>query len=102
MPEGGDWRSAAAYKYISDLDPAAVAWEFLRRNPDYRQDYLQLTKNGQLSRSGAAALSDKWGLRFRYGPEPERIGSTHLLDPFREPRHDLSRRCTRPARQRSP
>jgi hypothetical protein len=39
MPPVADWRSAAAYVYLDDLDPAELAWEFLRRNPDYQRDY---------------------------------------------------------------
>ena len=39
MPPVLDWRSAAAYAYVDDLNPAGVAWEFLRRNSDYQRDY---------------------------------------------------------------
>jgi hypothetical protein len=38
MPPVPDWRSAAAYAYLNDLNPAELAWEFLRRNPDYQRD----------------------------------------------------------------
>jgi hypothetical protein len=34
MPPVPDWRSAAAYAYLNELNPAELAWEFLRRNPD--------------------------------------------------------------------
>lgn len=33
-----DWRTPAAYKRIKDLPPAGFAWEYLRRNEDYRHD----------------------------------------------------------------
>ena len=39
MPSIADWRSAAAYTYLNDLTPAELAWEFLRRNPDYQREY---------------------------------------------------------------
>ena len=35
MSEDEDWRSEAAYDYIDKLTPGDLAWEFLRRNPDY-------------------------------------------------------------------
>jgi hypothetical protein len=34
-----DWRIADSYNYLDNLDPAAIAWEFLRRNSDYRANY---------------------------------------------------------------
>ena len=57
-----DWRSAAAYDPLRALSPADLAWEFLRRNREYRQDYRRFLRS--LSREEAKALGDKWGLRF--------------------------------------
>jgi hypothetical protein len=31
-----DWRDPASYDYLLTLDRAGWAWEFLRRNPRYR------------------------------------------------------------------
>ena len=42
MSEDESWRSEAAYDYIDKLTPGDLAWEFLRRNPDYRQSYQEL------------------------------------------------------------
>src|ERR1700730_15134765 len=33
------WRASAAYVYTLLLDDASLAWEYLRRNPDYRHDW---------------------------------------------------------------
>ena len=30
------WMSTAGYLYVLRLDVTALAWEYLRRNPDYR------------------------------------------------------------------
>jgi len=30
------WRASAGYLYILRLQPRELAWEYLRRNPDYR------------------------------------------------------------------
>jgi hypothetical protein len=35
MSEERIWRSESAYEYIDKLSPSDLAWEFLRRNPDY-------------------------------------------------------------------
>ena len=37
MPE--HWGMDDAYSYIDDLGPKAAAWEFARRNPEYRATY---------------------------------------------------------------
>lgn len=49
------WESSAAYLYVLHLDAACIAWEFLRRNPRYRQTWRQ-------REPGTARL---WGLSFR-------------------------------------
>ena len=34
-----DWRKAQDYSFCESLTREQWAWEFLRRNPEYRQDY---------------------------------------------------------------
>ncbi|MBX9590887.1 MAG: DUF2285 domain-containing protein [Hyphomonadaceae bacterium] len=40
----------AAYEYVLDLAPSDVAWEFLRRNPDYQRDYRVALRGRQRPR----------------------------------------------------
>src|SRR5690606_3766575 len=54
------WYPAAAYLYALHLDGPALAWEYLRRHPDYRQDCLR----GR--RGPDAAL--RWGVRLLENP----------------------------------
>lgn len=35
------WYPTAAYLYVLHLNGPALAWEYLRRNPDYRRDWLR-------------------------------------------------------------
>src|SRR3546814_7477527 len=35
------WYPPAAYLYVFWLDALALAWEYLRRHPDYRLDWLR-------------------------------------------------------------
>ena len=35
------WYPTAAYLYVLHLDGLALAWEYLRRHPDYRLDWLR-------------------------------------------------------------
>ena len=44
---GSSWPlDAAAYEYALHLCPSDLAWEFLRRNPDYQRDY-RIARRGQ-------------------------------------------------------
>jgi len=69
MPRTMDWRSQDAGDALKELDRAGFAWEFLRRNPEYRQDYrraLERIAAGAITEEAAmAAISRRWGLSFR-------------------------------------
>lgn len=53
-----DWKNAAIYGYTKTLNLHCWAWEFLRRNPEYRKDFQHWcsiraeveSKHGQISR----------------------------------------------------
>lgn len=51
---------AAAYLYVLHLDGPALAWEYLRRNPDYQSDWRR--------RRRRAAAARSWGLRLFENP----------------------------------
>jgi hypothetical protein len=50
------WGASAAYLYVLDLDNSGVAWEYLRRHPDYRSDWARRKRVVSFAR---------WGLRCR-------------------------------------
>jgi hypothetical protein len=58
-PDASRWRSADAYDYLDDLPAADLAWEYLRRNPDYQTDFQAASQSRDAER-----LSLRWGLRF--------------------------------------
>lgn len=58
-PDASRWRSADAYDYLDELSAADLAWEYLRRNPDYQNDF-ETASQGR----GPDALGARWGLRF--------------------------------------
>jgi hypothetical protein len=55
--ENLNYQAQAAYLYALKLEPAALAWEYLRRNPTYQSDWHQA--------QNAKAASDpySWGLQ---------------------------------------
>jgi hypothetical protein len=65
MPKRPDWRSASAVETLDRLDRAGFAWEFLRRNPRYRNDYNQIRKGAPRATLAAEAAGQRWGLCFR-------------------------------------
>jgi len=57
---GTHWYPMAAYLYVLHLDGPALAWEYLRRNPEYRRDWLL--------RGDIPQVAQRWGLRLLEDP----------------------------------
>lgn len=83
--------TVAAYNYILTLNEEEIAWEGLRRNPDYQRHYLlHRAAHGRPHRlpSGqsiwrvpisSSAATDRWRLRSFRRSGLGRAGSSHLL-----------------------
>jgi len=56
------WYPTAAYLYVLHLDGPALAWEYLRRNPDYRRDWLRRGVD-------PIQVAHRWGLRLLEDPK---------------------------------
>ncbi len=54
------WHPSAAYLYVLHLDGPALAWEYLRRDPDYRRDWLRRRRHPD--------AAQRWGLRLLEDP----------------------------------
>jgi len=63
-----DWRNPDDYSFTQDLSPELWAWQFLRRNPDYRKDYDWFIRTWR-------------ELEADYGVAPNRDFSRWKLDP---------------------
>ncbi len=64
-----NWRNSDDYRYTEQLDAKQWTWEFLRRHPEYRQDY--------------AWFIDTWRLlEQRYGCAPHRDYASWQHDPL--------------------
>jgi hypothetical protein len=91
MPKYSNWRSDAAYDYVDDLYSPELAWEYLRRNPDYQREYRKA-----LRLSGEEAFAERWGLRFRDRPgEGGRPGRRVLAPASRSVRRSSCARTSR-------
>ncbi|BEG76406.1 DUF2285 domain-containing protein [Achromobacter xylosoxidans] len=58
------WYPTAAYLYVLHLDGLALAWEYLRRHPGYRLDWLRRHRQAQAAQHAAL----RWGLRLLEDP----------------------------------
>ena len=68
MLAGIDWRSPAAYRHAKHIPAAGFAWEYLRRNDDYRRDYQTVATTRRPGSPALEAFADRWGLRFPMRP----------------------------------
>jgi hypothetical protein len=64
MPTTPDWRDAAAYAYLQNLNRAELAWEFLRRDPNYNRDFRAAARRTFDEAAFPERLTRRWGLRF--------------------------------------
>jgi hypothetical protein len=74
MSEGRDWRSSAGYRYADRLPRSGAAWELLRRNPHYRDDWRRAASATD-SHGSCPPVPEKarhWGLHFPGGSRPQR------------------------------
>ncbi|MCM2438517.1 hypothetical protein HGO34_02140 [Agrobacterium vitis] len=59
-----DWRSPAAYKFAKSIPAAGFAWEYLRRDDDYRREFQAMTATSEQDPELLEAFVQRWGLRF--------------------------------------
>lgn len=64
-PDATRWREASAYDYVDDLPADALAWEFLRRNPEYQAHFAEVTAASSNPETVDDLIRQRWGLRFR-------------------------------------
>lgn len=82
-PMGGSFmgRINRPSAYGNDLDYPGYAQEFLRRNPDYRQQYADVETS--IARGGSARLREvmalEWGLSFPLSSRTNRFGCTGVM-----------------------
>lgn len=59
-----DWRSEQDYANLGKAESADMAWEWLRRDNEYEQDFSSLTAAARDS-GAPRQFRKKWGLSFR-------------------------------------
>jgi hypothetical protein len=68
MPSEAGWRTAEATNYLDHTQRPGFAWEFIRRDPEYRHDFARMEQHLAVGTEGekevALALAERWGLKF--------------------------------------
>jgi hypothetical protein len=59
-----DWRSPAAYRFANSIPAAGFAWEYLRRDDEYRREFQTITASHESDPKRLEAFMQRWGLRF--------------------------------------
>ncbi len=93
-----EWKNLEDYAFMEGEKPEAWAWEFLRRNPDYRTDWQQAKVSGEKHiydpPKKAGELEDQWMWRIgvKENGNPQKIlrktflarkwGLEQLYDPY--------------------
>ncbi|GGA48820.1 transcriptional regulator domain-containing protein [Pelagibacterium lentulum] len=70
--EQSQWRSSENYDYVDRLSASDIAWEWLRRNPEYQRDYRKLSGAREPTFNLLERASTRWGLRFPRCTAPAR------------------------------
>lgn len=63
-PDTSRWRDHTNYDFLDGLSTEGLAWEYLRRSPDYQQHYKLLVAKGTESVAFEPEAQQRWGLRF--------------------------------------
>ncbi|WP_230646605.1 MULTISPECIES: DUF6499 domain-containing protein [unclassified Bradyrhizobium] len=99
MQEDESWRSSTAYEYVDDLQASDLAWEFLRRNEDYRREYKRLQSKTDSSDPAKESFAQRWGLSFRARSRSPRVVVGSSLDaecgPLKNSSHIVAPAATR-------
>ena len=87
-----DWRNPKDYEFTQSLNPHQWAWEFLRRNPEYRKDWhlaleeylrqyprqvVRIRGPGFAIHSGRSM--EKWGITAYTNPEQDNPREVRFL-----------------------
>jgi len=70
MPDASHWRTAIRYDHVDILSGSGLAWEWLRRNEAYNQDFETFSAHTKEASALTAKIRERWRLRFPGQPGP--------------------------------
>ena len=94
MPDASHWRTAIRYDHVDILSGSGLAWEWLRRNEAYNQDFETFSAHTKEASALTAKIRERWRLRFPGQPGPRSRRCIGLLATGRRyQRRDLGPRA---------
>ncbi|MEI2807238.1 MAG: DUF6499 domain-containing protein [Albidovulum sp.] len=78
-PDASGWRSSTAYEHVDDMSASDLAWEWLRRNDAYDEDFQALSDRKTDPHALTEKIRQRWRLRFPGGPAGTSSQSPHHL-----------------------
>lgn len=78
-PDASGWRSSAAYEHVDEMSASDLAWEWLRRNDAYDEDFQALIDQRADPQTLTDRIRQHWRLRFPGGPAGISSQSPHRL-----------------------
>ncbi|WP_082697569.1 transcriptional regulator domain-containing protein [Novosphingobium fuchskuhlense] len=64
MPDASHWRAASRYDHVDILSGSGLAWEWLRRNEAYNEDFETFSTHIEEASTLTAKIRERWRLRF--------------------------------------
>lgn len=64
MPDASQWRSEGHYGHVEKLTASGLAWEWLRRNEAYNEDFEALSAREADTTVLTEKIRQRWRLRF--------------------------------------
>jgi len=94
-PDTSKWRNQDSYDFYDELSAEGIAWECLRRDPDYQALFADIVTQ----KAGRAPFEEeaqhRWGLRFSGRPEALHSGPARNLVTSRQSGHRAFGQCAR-------
>ncbi|WP_245263463.1 transcriptional regulator domain-containing protein [Azorhizobium doebereinerae] len=84
-PDTSRWRDSANYDYFDDLSVEGLAWECLRRDETYQDQYQAIARASTEAEPLPREVEQRWGLRFRGETISQLDRAIHRLVAARQP-----------------
>jgi hypothetical protein len=64
LPDASHWHSEARYARVEKISASDLAWEWLRRNEAYDEDFAVYCAEGADKAALSESIRQRWGVRF--------------------------------------
>jgi hypothetical protein len=91
-PDVSRWQVSSEYDFLDDIAAPDLAWEWLRRNARYQNDFAEAADKHLSTRSRVTLIRQNWGLLPPRSPRSQSQRGVHFLVVGRRHERSLSDR----------